>query len=180
MSLISFQEVLSDQVSFGDIRKLSGWITIDELKRLPRGYGSRAGVILHTESQFIFNLSNRNLISDFGGGVKAKHSPYYGLLKELCEECPQWVDEIVSRMDRLQVPVHCIESYHLYDESSTKAQIRFSILVFVPFDEALLETFQPTKEVQQIVQVQKEELGNIVLNRSVNSGVSQLAKLLVK
>lgn len=161
-------EVTSDEIH-DDYRVVRSWITLEQLKAIPRGYGGRAGVVLHTRDSYIFNLSNRYLISDFGGGVRAKHTPYKGLIKELKEECPTWVRYIEDNLHRARI--HCVETYHRYDEEESRIRPRFSILVFLPFDQTLLKEFKPTKEALELVKVDKKDIEYFLERNRINSGL---------
>ena len=166
--------VLSDHVA-NDYRVIASMIDVNQLKSLPGGYGGRIGVILHTKDDYIFNLSNRGLISDFGGGVKAKHTPYRGLMKELSEECPQWMDYILRQIDvNTEVRIHCVETFHKYDEEKSKKQMRFCTQLVVPFDEELLKDFRVTKEVKELIKVKKTDIDSFLYLNAINSGLSHL------
>jgi hypothetical protein len=162
-------------VVVNEFRVIETWLDTKQLKAIPCGYGARIGVVLHTQDKYIFNISNRGLLSDFGGGVRAKRSPYYGLMKELSEECPQWMSYILKEMDK-GCRVHCVESFHRYDEERTRKHTRFSILVFVPMDPALLKNFQQTSEVRMLVKVDKSEIQNVIASSRVNAGLLHMQK----
>jgi hypothetical protein len=169
--------VLSDELK-DELRIVSSWLTVKQFKEIESGFGSRVGVILHSRDKYIFNVSNRGYMSDFGGGVKAKHTPYYGLVKELKEECPEWSNYILSEIDTNQeVRIHCIETFYKYDEERSKVRIRFSILIFVPFQMNLLTKFKPTKEVKEIVKVEKSDLQYFMDTNRINSGLIHLQKV---
>jgi hypothetical protein len=170
-------KVVSDELK-DDLRIVTSWLSVQQFKEIQEGFGSRAGVILHSQDKYIFNLSNKGYMSDFGGGVKAKHTPYYGLIKELTEECPEWVNYILSQIDtNPNVRIHCIETFYKYDEQRSKLRIRFSIIVFVPFQMNLLTKFKPTKEVKEIVKVDKSDLEHFINTNRVNSGLLHLQKV---
>jgi hypothetical protein len=179
LNQLSHQPIVTGTTLFdrvlNDYRTISSLIDVAQLKALPLGYGGRAGVILHTKGDYIFNLSNRGLMSDFGGGVRAKNTPYYGLMKELSEECPQWMDYILEQIDtNPEVKIHCVETFHKYDEQKTKKQARFCIEIVVPFDESLLSDFCVTKEVKELVKVKKTEIHTFLSTNRINSGLSHL------
>jgi len=82
--------------------KTHRYLTFDQFSKIPKGFGGRVGVLVYyiedEQRHYVLNISNRQLYSDFGGGVKKKWSPYEGLKKELSEEVPQWVDLFMKKI----------------------------------------------------------------------------------
>ena len=168
--------VVSDEMH-GDFRRVTSWVSASELLSLPRGFGGRIGVVLYTPDKYIFNVSNWDLISDFGGGLKARYTPYQGLCRKLRDECPQWRKYIVSRITGPDVRISCIETFHRYSESRTKSEMRFQFLVFIRFDMKMLETFQPTDKVKRVMIVPKDKLHEVIASGKANPGLVQLSKV---
>lgn len=176
--LCSFQEI--DR--FGLKQTCAQRVCLSHIKQIPKGYGGRIGVLPYfiRDNQFyvLLNRSNRNLISDFGGGVKSTHSPYQGLLKELSEEVPFWKDYIEQEMEATYPMGHTVETYYPLDPQRTKQTLRTWTTVFVQVNESILSHFHETKEVKELLTVPMMMLPQFLLtNRNkINSGLNMLLK----
>jgi hypothetical protein len=161
-------------------------ISFGDIKRVPSGYGSsRIGVIVlgANRRDYLFNISNRGLYSDFGGGVKKKKSLYEGLVKELHEEVPQWADYFLWCAEAEDVKCHVVET--LFNE--TPEQNRIEALVFIMVDEeemadeSKMNPFEPTKEVLSVFTVNEFYIKEWLLGNdwtALNTGLQQFRKYL--
>lgn len=92
-----------------------------------------------SQRHYVLNISNRQLYSDFGGGVKKKLSPYEGLTKELSEEVPQWADN---------------KNIIIYNEENLSADdrnIRTETMIIFQIEKNILSSFRGTEEVRDLV-----------------------------
>lgn len=175
-SPLAHGQVVVDETDF-PFRQVKSWITVEEFKALPRGFGGRVGVVFYTADKYVCNVSNWNLVSDFGGGLKAKHTPYQGLYHKIQEECPKWSRYVFNRLPSPDTKIYCIETFHLYNQDLTKKEMRFQFLIFIRFDMKLLTCFQPTKKVKSIMLVPHHKLGEVVSSGRANPGLLQLQKV---
>ena len=170
-------QIISETAN-AEYRVISSWLTPQQFKDLPKGFGSRVGILPYykdvTGTRYVLNLSNRDLYSDFGGGVKAKKTPYYGLVKELVEECPQWTAYFLEQIDtNPEVRIHCVETLHKYDEAlGKKKTLRFSVMILVPFERMMIREFRQTKEVKMVMCV--ADLYEFIARNPVNSGLQHI------
>jgi hypothetical protein len=180
-NFLSHQPLADGQIisesSNAEYRVISRWLTPQQFKDLPKGFGARVGILPYyndsTGTRYVLNLSNRGLYSDFGGGVKAKKTPYYGLVKELAEECPQWTSYFLEQIDHNhEVRIHCVETLHKYDEEINKKTLRFSVMLLVPFERRMIREFRPTKEVKTVMCV--GDLHEFISQNPVNSGLQHV------
>ncbi len=172
-------KVVADETDF-PFRQVKSWITLDEFKSLPRGFGGRVGVVFYTADKYVCNISNWNLVSDFGGGLKAKNTPYQGLYYKIQEECPKWSRYIFNRLPSEETKIYCIETFHLYNQELTKKEMRFQFLIFIRFDMKLLNCFQATEKVKKIMLVPHHKLDEVISAGRANPGLVQLAKVNVQ
>lgn len=176
--LCSFQEI--DR--HGLKQTCSQCVSLPLVKQIPKGYGGRIGILPYfvkdNQLHVLLNRSNRNLISDFGGGVKAGHSPYQGLLKELTEEIPFWKDYLENEMEATLPMAHTVETYYPLDAQRSKQTLRTWTTLFVQVDPSILENFQQTKEVKELLTVPMMLLSQfLVKNRNqINAGLNMLLK----
>jgi hypothetical protein len=158
-------------------------VTLNEIKQVKAGYGSsRIGlvVLLGTSRNYLFNISNRGLYSDFGGGIRKKETLYDGLVREVHEEIPFWADYFLQCAEAEGVICHVVETLHL-DKPELN---RIEVLVFITIDDygfQYMPLFEPTKEVQDIFYVPEmyitywlESIDNTLLN----TGLMQYKKYL--
>lgn len=187
-SIVPFDRdhILHIRYDLGDRISVEKIVTLADIKNVPAGYGSsRIGVIVLGGNQrdYLFNISNRGLYSDFGGGVKKKQTLYQGLVKELREEVPQWADYFLWCAEAEYVKCHVVET--LFNE--TPEQNRIEALVFIMVDEmdmadeSKMNPFQPTKEVLFVFTVNEFYIKEwLVANHwtALNTGLQQFRKYL--
>jgi hypothetical protein len=159
-------------------------VTINEIKQVQAGYGSsRIGIIvlLGYSRNYLFNVSNRGLCSDFGGGISKKEKLYDGMIRELGQEIPFWAEYFLKCTEEDYVKCHVVET--LYLDKPDKNMIE--ALVFIMVDDYEFETlplFEPTKEVKSLFYVQEPDI-NIWLgstdNTLLNTGLIQYKKYLM-
>jgi len=186
-SIVPFNEkhILRIRYDLADRIIVEKIVSFGDIKSVPSGYGSsRIGVIVLgvNRREYLFNISNRGLYSDFGGGVKKKKTLYEGLVKELNEEVPQWADYFLWCAEAEYVQCHVVET--LFKENSEKNFIE--VLVFIMVDEmdmadvSKMNPFKPTKEVLSVFIVNEFYIrewldGNKNL---LNTGLKQFRKYL--
>ena len=100
----------------------------------------------------MLNISNRQLYSDFGGGVKKKLSPYEGLKKELLDEVPQWADLFMKKIeDKNNKNNKNIIIYNEENLSADDRNIRTETMFIFPIEKRILSSFRGTEEVRDLV-----------------------------
>jgi hypothetical protein len=126
----------------------------------------------------VLNRSNRNLISDFGGGIKSDFTPYDGLIKELSEEVPFWQEEFMERLESSDPIVHSVEIYYPDNIRHSKEIIRTWTSIFLPIPKYLLNTFTETQEVKELIIIPVEKFSSFLVKnrRSINAGLNMLLK----
>ena len=159
-------------------------VTMNEIKQVQAGYGSsRIGIVVlfGYSRNYLFNISNRGLYSDFGGGIRKKETLYDGLVREVREEVPFWSDYFLQCAEAEVVKCHVVDTLHL-----NKPELnRIEALVFITIDdgqyETMMQLFVPTKEVESIFFVPEmyikdwlESTDNVLLN----TGLMQYKKYL--
>lgn len=157
---ISFE---SDE--YGNV-KTHRYLTIDQFRNIPKGFGGRVGVLVYYieddgQRHYVLNISNRQLYSDFGGGVKKKLSPYEGLKKELSEEVPQWKDLFMKKIEDDDKNI-------IYNEENLSAgdtNIRTETMIIFQIDKSILSSFQETKEVKELVVMNQDEFYDLLFNK---------------
>jgi hypothetical protein len=156
-------------------------VSITEIKQVKSGYGnSRIALILFDDYDrlYYFNVSNRNLYSDFGGGIKQKETLFEGLVREVREEAPLWQDYLLERVEADYVKCHVVET--LFPEKPENNRIE--VLVFVTIDISILPLFIPTKEVTSVftvMEVQVKYWLEQTENKFLNTGLMQFKKYLL-
>jgi len=159
-------------------------VTLNEIKQVQAGYGSsRIGIVvlLGYSRNFLFNISNRDLFSDFGGGIRKKEKLFNGMVREVGEEVPFWVDYFLECAEAEGVKCHVVET--LYKD---KPELnRIEALVFITIDdsefEPMMQLFQPTKEVKSIFFVPEMYVKDWLEstdNKLLNTGLMQYKKYL--
>lgn len=147
-SIVPFNEthIRNIRDDFGDKIRVEKIVTFADIKSVPAGYGSsRIGVIVlgGIKKEYLFNISNLGLYSDFGGGVKKKEKLYDGLIRELYQEVPQWADYFLSCAEAEYVQCHVVETLFIQKPELN----RIEALVFIMVNEEEMVSFKPTKEV---------------------------------
>lgn len=156
-------------------------VSMTEIKQVKSGYGnSRIGLILFDDYDrlYYFNVSNRNLYSDFGGGIKQKETLFEGLVREVREEAPLWQDYLLERVEAEYVNCHVVET--LFPEKPENNRIE--VLVFVTIDISILPLFIPTKEVTSVftvMEIQVKYWLEQTENKFLNTGLMQFKKYLL-
>jgi hypothetical protein len=140
-------------------------LTWRQFKQIPKGYGGRVGVLLYYINEdgmrhYILNISNRQLYSDFGGGVKAKSTPYEGLVSELRQEVPQWADELLEEMAKMGEDRMIIYN----NENINTTGLRMETMIILPVDKRILSTFRETKEVRELVIMNEGEFYDLLFH----------------
>ena len=157
-------------------------VTLNEIKQVKDGYGSsRIGlvVLLGYSRNFLFNVSNRGLYSDFGGGIRKKETLYNGMIREVGEEVPFWADYFLQCAEAEGVKCHVVETLHV-DKPELN---RIEALVFIMIDEQefFKIPFEPTKEVESIFFVPELYIKHWLEstdNALLNTGLMQYKKYL--
>ena len=158
-------------------------VTLDNIKEVSAGYGSsRIGIVVlfGYSRNYLFNVSNRGLYSDFGGGISKKEKLYDGLVREVKEEIPIWADYFLHCAEAEGVKCHVVESLHIEKPELN----RIEALVFIMIDDNEFETlplFEPTSEVNSIFIVPEMYIKDWLQrtdNTLLNTGLMQYKKYL--
>jgi hypothetical protein len=160
-------------------------ITLDQFKAIEKGNGGRAGIIPffyeNFQPYYLLNMSDRELLSDFGGGIKKKQKIYDGFVRELDEEIPKWKNELIRSLEDVgnYHLIHCIETIYLDKEDEPNGFLRHLILVICQVDPSrllydddnkLLYNEMPvSKEVQRLITMSHSELLSFLTNPSNNN-----------
>jgi hypothetical protein len=172
-------------------------ITLDQFRAIEKGNGGRAGIIpffYHNfQPRYLLNISNRNLLSDFGGGIKAKQTIYDGFLRELSEEIPKWKNELIRRLEdeKNYHIIHCIETIYLDKQESKHTGLKHQILIICQVDPSTLlydndkliyeVGVAPSKEVKSLMTMGHSELvsflTNPINNTTMNNGLQQFKRI---
>jgi hypothetical protein len=148
------------------------WLSLEEFKSIPSGYGGRVGVLPYFvedgQTYYLLNISNRGLNSDFGGGLKAKMTPYHGLIKELKEEAPQWADLYLHKLEDLSDPPVIYSEEKMLTNTN---ELRTNIMILLHIDKPDINEFVPTKEVTQLKVVNEQEFQYVLYHEPVNNGL---------
>lgn len=174
--IINIREDLKDKIRVEKI------VTVDDIKQVPAGIGySRIGlVVLCTYGRYyLFNVSNRNLMSDFGGGISQKEKLYDGLVRELHEEVPFWADYFLKCTEVEGVKCHVVET--IYREKPELNRIEALVFIMVDEQEFFKIPFEPTKEVNSIFFVPEMYIKHWLENtdnKLLNTGLMQYKKYL--
>ena len=155
----------------------------------------RVGIILRIRESsgytYILNRSNRNYLSDIGGGVKKRETWQVGLSRELTEETP-WIKEYILR--RIHVArgstwsVHFWSGVQCFCDSDSQGQDAKRSVMFIidhiPKHDVLHSRFKPTEEVQELVLLKSYQLLKVFDwisstpgVHSVNNGILMLKAL---
>jgi hypothetical protein len=150
--------------------KTHRYLTFDQFRNIPKGFGGRVGVLVYYiedgQRHYVLNISNRQLHSDFGGGVKKKLSPYEGLKKELSEEVPQWADLFMKKIeDDNDENNNNIIIYNEENLSMDDRNIRTETMFIFAIDKRILSSFQETKEVKELVVMNQDEFYDLLFNK---------------
>jgi hypothetical protein len=159
-------------------------VTMNEIKQVQSGYGSsRIGIVVlfGYSRNYLFNISNRGLYSDFGGGIRKKETLYDGMVREVGEEVPFWSEYFLECAEAEGVKCHVVETLH-----TEKPELnRIEALVFIMIDdseyETMMQLFEPTKEVQSIFFVPEMYIKDWLEstdNALLNTGLMQYKKYL--
>lgn len=161
---------------------ISQCITAKELKNIPNGYGGRIGIIPFFQKDgemiMVLNRSNRGLLSDFGGGVRADKTPYEGLVKELSEEVPFWANTLLQQLESDSTTIHTLEVFYPLNEKRSKQLIRTWIIAFVEMGEEILQDFSETPEVKELVYIESNSFVEFLEGNQqlLNAGLNTLLK----
>jgi len=145
--------------------KTHRYLTFDQFRNIPKGFGGRVGVLVYYiedgQRHYVLNISNRQLYSDFGGGVKKKLSPYEGLKKELLDEVPQWVDLFMKKIE----DNNNIIIYNQENLSTDDRNIRTETMFIFPIEKIILSAFRGTEEVRDLVVMNQDEFYDLLFNK---------------
>lgn len=184
-SIIPFDESHVQKVrdDLKDKIRVEKIVTMNEIKQVQAGYGfSRIGIVvlLGYSRNYLFNVSNRGLYSDFGGGISQKEKLYDGMVREVGEEIPFWAEYFLQCTEDDYVKCHVVET--IYPD---KPELnRIEALVFIMIDDSVFEQmtpFEPTKEVESIFFVPEMYIKDWLEstdNKLLNTGLMQYKKYL--
>jgi hypothetical protein len=150
------------------------WLTVDQLYAAKAGYGGRVGILAYVvdssgNRNYLLNISNRQLYSDFGGGFSSKNTPYDGLIRELKQETPQWSEYF---LDKLDDPATRLYIYSTENIIATKTQLRLDIMIVMEVDPIIIRDFVPTKEVLELIIANDDKMREIFRDgRKINNGL---------
>lgn len=159
-------------------------VTMNEIKQVQAGYGSsRIGIVVlfGYSRNYLFNVSNRGLYSDFGGGISKKEKLYDGLVREVWEEVPFWAEYFLQCAEAEGVKCHVVETLHVEKPELN----RIEALVFIMVDDSEFETlplFEPSKEVESVFIVPEMYIKDWLEqtdNPLLNTGLMQYKKYLM-
>lgn len=184
----------------GETKVIVEWfINLTQFQEIQKGNGGRAGIIpffYDDQAHYLLNISNRGLVSDFGGGIKKKQTIYEGFVRELSEEIPKWKDELIRSLeDKTNYhKIHCIETIYIDKENESKhgGFLKHQILVICQVDPSTLlydndkliyeVGVAPSKEVQSLMTMSHSELVSFVMDPSnyhkMNNGLHQFRRLM--
>ena len=146
-------------------------------------YISRVGCILRYNKNnnffYILNKSNRNYLSDFGGGIKTKEDWKTGFYRELEEECP-WMKEYIEMHVETGINIHYFLSKLEYNRSGIKNAKQLLILINLYNEPEFIYKFYKTDEVQELILLNSKQLLNTFnYIESINSGIFQLKNIVL-
>lgn len=177
------------------------FINLTQFKAIKKGNGGRAGIIPffyddHFQAHYFLNISNRSLLSDFGGGIKKKQTIYNGFVRELSEEIPKWKDELIRCLedDKNYHKIHCVETIYIDEEEESKhgGFLKHQILAVCQVDPYRLlyandkliydMGVAPSKEVQSLRTISHSDLLSFVMDPSnyhkINNGLHQFRRVM--
>jgi hypothetical protein len=155
------------------------------INNLPQDvYINRVGCILRyykdnkdNNFYYILNKSNRNYLSDFGGGIKTKEDWKTGFYRELEEECP-WMKEYIEMHVETEINIHYFLSKAEYNQSGIKNAKQLLILIDLYNEPEFISNFYKTNEVQELIVLNSKQLSNTFnYKKSINSGIFQLKNI---
>ena len=129
-------------------------ITLADLKHLPAKYGGHISLIpyYYTEENATFLLTLNHwknkkthetgvVLGCLGGGVSKNSTPYDGLLSELHDEVPEYMDKLVECIESPKAEILALEN-----KAGSREWLRYYIFIFVPIEKAyamhIKDTFQ--------------------------------------
>lgn len=142
-------------------------LTCDEFRELKDGNAGRVGLcpwfFKNGEIQFALPMikvksdeHNPGLfLSDIGGGLKAKFTPWNGLLDEIHDETPQWEDYLNGLLHDKTIQCCVIVKDDYFPNKSlkeNKGHVRFFATIFVRVDPTIInkDTLVLTTEVKDL------------------------------
>ncbi len=170
------------------------YISLNDLKNYLPGsiVHGRIGVIPYyvedNVKNYIINVSNKGLYSDFGGGISKKEHPYYdGLKRELNEECPVWSKYILEKIESNDLVVDLSSNIDISENKVSISkpltilcrefnnQTTKYILLLVEVDKCMIDSFKISKEVKELHVLKSFELYKLVnFSHKINNGLMQL------
>jgi len=164
--------------------KKCDFISLQSLSNLPI---VRVGCILRYKKNntfyYILNKSNRNYLSDFGGGVSKNEGWKAGLYRELEEECP-WMKEYIEMHIESEINIQLFlqksKSSKFRGENDTESVNQLLILIDLYEEPNYLSQFYKTDEVQELIVLNSKQLLNTFKYKTtINYGILQLKKLVL-
>ena len=156
------------------------WLTVDQLYTAKSGYGGRVGILAYVvdssgNRNYLLNISNRQLYSDFGGGFSSKNSPYDGLIRELKQETPQWSEYFLDKLDEPDTKLYIYSTENII---AAKNQLRLDIMIVMEVDTSIIRDFIPTKEVLELVIANDHKMREIFRDgRKINNGLRLISSV---
>lgn len=156
------------------------WLTVDQLYTAKAGYGGRVGILAYVvdsngNRNYLLNISNRQLYSDFGGGFSSKNSPYDGLIRELKQETPQWSEYFLDKLDDPDTKLYIYSTENII---AAKNQLRLDIMIVMEVDTSIIRDFIPTKEVLELVIANDHKMREIFRDgRKINNGLRLISSV---
>lgn len=173
------EEYIDYEIGFKNDHSISSisvkrWLTVDQLYTAKAGYGGRVGILAYVvdsngNKNYLLNISNRQLYSDFGGGFSSKNAPYDGLIRELKQETPQWSEYFLDKLDDPETKLYIYSTENII---ATKTQLRLDIMIVMEVDPSIIKEFVPTKEVLELVIANDQKMRELFRDgRKINNGL---------
>jgi hypothetical protein len=160
---------------FDTAHHLGKKLTLEDLKHLPAMYGGHISFIpyYYTEENATFLLTLNHwknkktnetgvVLGCLGGGVQKSSTPYDGLLSELHDEVPEYIDKLLEYFESPKTEILALEN-----KSVSRERLRYCIFIFVQIEEEYAMHIKDT--FRQVVnnnkpQTQKEIGGFLFFN----------------
>ena len=163
------------------VNKVGNLISLHSLHSLNSLQIVRAGCILRYKKNNIFyyilNKSNRNYLSDFGGGVSKNEGWKAGLYRELEEECP-WMKEYIEMYIDTEINIQLFLEQSKLGKCSESVVNKLLILIDLYDEPEYITQFHKTYEVKELIVLNSQQLKDSFKYKTIlNYGMLHLKKL---
>ena len=174
-------EVVKDNVVKNKVNKVENLISLHSLHSLNSLQIVRAGCILRYKKNntfhYILNKSNRNYLSDFGGGIKKNESWKDGLYRELKEECP-WMKEYIEMHIETEINIQLFLEQSKVGKCSESVINKLLIVIDLYNEPEYITQFHKTDEVKDLIVLNSQQLKDSFKYKTIlNYGILQLKNL---